>query len=548
MPHLVVGPMLRYVDTGSATVWVETDTPCEVEVLGTSTRTLTVHGHHYGLVVLDGLEPGASVPYTVSLDGVPVWPEPGAGPGDSPPRSRIRTPSEGSGLRLLFGSCRTSVPHTPEEWRVHGVDALRAYARRMAAAPDDAEWPDALLLLGDQVYADETSERVREVMQARRDTEKPPGTEVADFEEYAALYRLAWSDPEVRWLLSTVPTAMVFDDHDIRDDWNTSETWRAQMAAHPWWSVRIRGGLGAYWLYQHLGNLAPEDLAQDRVLASLRRCADEGRDGGAVLDAFAAEADRDPAAYRWSFVRDFGRTRLVVVDTRCGRMLDEGNRLIVDADEWSWVEEKAEADVDHLLVGTSLPYLLPRGIHHIEGWNEAVCAGAWGRRAARVGERIRQGVDLEHWAAFRRSFDAMSRLLRRVATRPGAPASVVVMSGDVHYSYLARVRLPGAPSGASAVVQAVCSPVRNPLSRKMRYANAVAQVALARVVGRALAGAAGLRRPELDWSMEGGPWFDNALATIVVDGRTARLRWERAVLRDGVESVLAVSDLSVTRG
>ncbi len=50
---------------------------------------------------------------------------------------------------------------------------------------------------------------------------------------------------------------MIFDDHDIRDDWNTSDTWRRQMDDQPWWRNRIRAGLASYWVYQHLGNLSP---------------------------------------------------------------------------------------------------------------------------------------------------------------------------------------------------------------------------------------------------------------------------------------------------
>ena len=34
MAELILGPILRYVDATSATVWVETDGPCEVEMLG----------------------------------------------------------------------------------------------------------------------------------------------------------------------------------------------------------------------------------------------------------------------------------------------------------------------------------------------------------------------------------------------------------------------------------------------------------------------------------------------------------------------------------
>ena len=67
-------------------------------------------------------------------------------------------------------------------------------------------------------------------------------------DEYVGVYRDAWSDPEVRWLLSTVPVAMIFDDHDVRDDWNTSAVWRAEMREKPWWRDRVRSALASYWI------------------------------------------------------------------------------------------------------------------------------------------------------------------------------------------------------------------------------------------------------------------------------------------------------------
>jgi hypothetical protein len=39
MPELVLGPMLRYVSTREATVWVQTSDACEVEILGHRART-----------------------------------------------------------------------------------------------------------------------------------------------------------------------------------------------------------------------------------------------------------------------------------------------------------------------------------------------------------------------------------------------------------------------------------------------------------------------------------------------------------------------------
>ena len=112
----------------------------------------------------------------------------------------------------------------------------------------------------------------------------------------------------------------------------------------------------------------------------------------------------------------------MVIDSRAGRVLEEGRRTMVDADEWAWVTEHATGGVDHLLLATSLPLLLGPGMHWLEAWGEAVAGGAWGGAMARVGERIRRAVDLEHWAAFQTSFHAWrsfsGRWPRASAARP----------------------------------------------------------------------------------------------------------------------------------
>src|SRR6476469_6397674 len=112
---------------------------------------------------------------------------------------------------------------------------------------------------------------------------------------------------------------------------------------------------------------------------------------------------------------------------------------------------------------------MPPGIHHLEAWNEAVCHGRWGSFAARLGERLRRAVDLEHWAAFQRSFEQLNDLLRAVSRGAGGapPATIVVLSGDVHTTYAVQVDL-GANAGSSRVYQLVGSPFRNPLSPAQR--------------------------------------------------------------------------------
>jgi hypothetical protein len=285
--RLVLGPLLRYVDETSAAVWVETDGPATVTVTrGAATAsagTFVVHDHHYALVELDGLEPGTTEAYTVAVDDDLVWP-----PSGTPfPDPVIATLEAGRPLHLSFGSCRTSVSHDEKGNKTHGVDALRAWALRVAglvdaADPTDADLdqdrlPDLVLFLGDQVYADETTDAMREFIGSRRDIEQAPWTELKDFEEYAHLYKLAWSDPANRWLLSTVPSAMIFDDHDIRDDWNTSLDWRREMEATSWWHGRIVAGLASYWVYQHLGNLSPSARETDRSWTRSRTASTSSR-------------------------------------------------------------------------------------------------------------------------------------------------------------------------------------------------------------------------------------------------------------------------------
>jgi PhoD-like phosphatase len=543
---LVLGPLLRYVDETSATIWVEVRSAADVTVetagRAFTSPTFSAHGHHYALVEVDGLTPGSLQAYTVSVDGASVWP-----PADSPyPPSRIATLDFAKPLRLAFGSCRTSVPHDRAGNRSHGVDALRAYALRMAK--DAEKWPDAVLLLGDQVYADETSEAMQEFIKSRRDIDEPPGEELKDYEEYTHLYWLAWTDPANRWLLSTLPSAMIFDDHDIRDDWNTSHTERQQMAATSWWQERIVGGLASYWVYQHIGNLSPRQRSEDRIWQQVvaGRSSQSEFDVTQALDEMADKADKSPDSFRWSYARDLGNTRLVIVDSRAARVLQPDRRSILDDAEMKWFDAQIQGDFDHLLIGTSLPFLLAPGLHYLEAWSEAVAEGAWGKRAATLGEKLRQGADFEHWAAFQKGFQQVASIVLEVADgkRGEPPATVTFLSGDVHHSYVAEV---ARGDRSTRILQAVCSPIRNPLPRAIRFAMAALAYGLAPPLGR-LARRADVPEPPFAWRNLEGPWFENMLATLEISGRDISMRWEKGVVHEGHDDapeVEIVSDIDI---
>ncbi|MGA8112913.1 MAG: alkaline phosphatase D family protein [Actinocatenispora sp.] len=583
--QLLLGPVLRRVTDTTASIWVETSGPASVEVTAApgngQARTFAAFGHHYALVLVTGLTPDADVPYQVMVDGRVVWPA--TDPGMPPSRIRTRGASGDEPVRVVFGSCREGAP-TPDD--IYPPDALDTFARLYTASGcDPAGRPDLLLLLGDQVYADEVSESTRRFLHRRRRfsdgvTSHTPGDEVKDFEEYTHLYYESWRDPEIRWLLSTVPTMMIFDDHEIIDDWNTSAAWREQIREVPWWQCRITGGIASYWVYQHLGNLSPDELRSDPTVTAILGAddatslleqlaltadrsadpggaqdaapgsddtadTDTGRDGITAPDSVAAPAleqptdgsvparlnghphpsrrRRDPGP-RWSYRLDVARTRLIVLDNRAGRVLTPGHRQMLRDADWNWLAEQVSGDYDHLVIGASLPWLLPHAIHELESWNERLCDSPRPLVAA-GGEWLRQFADMEHWPAFRTSFERLGRLLYDVArgrrtTRP--PASITVLSGDVHHSYVAEAAL--GPDQVSRIYQLTCSPTHNQAPPEMKVGFHIGWNRGAVAIGSGLARLAGVPRPEPSWWRRSGPFFNNAIGTLELTGRAARVR------------------------
>jgi hypothetical protein len=552
MTELILGPILRHVDTNSATVWVETDSPATVEVLGRTARTFCVRDHHYALVIIEGLEPGQTIPYEVALDGERCWPP----PDDRFPPCVIRTLGEGV-TRVLFGSCRTAAPHEPPytldlalDPVGRGVDALREHALTMMKLPP-REWPDLALFLGDQVYADDSSPETRKrVAERRKDTPVAglPSELVNDFDEYCWLYHESWRPEVERWFLSVVPTAMIFDDHEMIDDWNISAEWVHDMQGEPWWTEHRIGCLMSYWIYQHLGNLAPSEIRADGMLERLL----ELGDGEQFLREWALEAEEfspEPGGYRFSYSRRLGDVVVVIVDCRNGRVLQPGHRSMVDDDEWKFVVERCTTDARHLLIGTSLPVFMAGGIPDMQRWSERVCDGKWGPPGRWVAERLRRRMDADHWPSFMRSFDAMVELLAELgrASRADRPASISVLSGDIHFSFHGQIHFPAEMDVATPVHQLVNSPLRNQLRPEERLVIRFMLSRAGRTIGRMLRRSVGDPPSPVTWQIDHGPVFANSVAEITFDGDDATLCIERALAgEDGHNEIEVAFDVELS--
>ena len=186
----------------------------------------------------------------------------------------------------------------------------------------------------------------------------------------------------------------------------------------------------------------------------------------------------------------------------------------------------SRGDHDHVIYASTLPVMLGPALHMAEAWNEAVCNGAWGSTVARLGERIREAVDLEHWSAFRESFISLeesdARRWRRAATARGLRRSSCSAA-----TCTTRTSRGGTFEGSddhAPVWQAVCSPMRNPLSKRERRVIRLGMSRRLAVLARALARAAGVKPTRLGWK-------------IVSPGRSSTTRSRRSTSTGGTAKI-----------
>ena len=246
------------------------------------------------------------------------------------------------------------------------------------------------------------------------------------------------------------PTAMIFDDHDVRDDWNTSAVWRARDGA------RSRGGAtGSGRRWRRTGSTSTSATSRPTSSPPTRTTSrSSAADGDTwpllveLADRADAEADGDKGV-RFSFRWDLGRSRLLMIDSRNGRVLDDGEHLMLGDAEFAWVEEQVDGGR-----ARSTTWCSARRCRGCCRTRSATCRRSTrsprpGRAGAgRLGEKIRQAADLEHWPAFRESFDRLSRPGRQ-RPRPAQrarPRSACCPATSTTATPRTRRRAPAAPT------------------------------------------------------------------------------------------------------
>ncbi|MCQ8876500.1 alkaline phosphatase D family protein [Pseudoalteromonas shioyasakiensis] len=244
----------------------------------------------------------------------------------------------------------------------------------------------------------------------------PKCQDIFDNEKAALLaFKTGLNDTQV--LFANVPSYMMFDDHDVTDDWNLTAGWEQVIYQHPVSRRIVNNGLISYWLFQGIGN-------------------DAGNKSFSLLAPFKQSFAADE---QWQF-KTFDKTllefnhwhyelntvpKVVVLDTRTHRWRNEQNfnepSGLLD---WERLTELEDSLLTHeqVIIVSPAPVFGVKSIEAIQALFN-IC-----------GQPLL--VDVENWMAHEGSAKKLLDTFRRDDT----PKETLILSGDVHYSFCFSVQ------------------------------------------------------------------------------------------------------------
>jgi phosphodiesterase/alkaline phosphatase D-like protein len=204
MAKITVGPVIGKVTDTTARILIEVDDNVQVTCDATDsnknvvTQTGSFTKDRPSVFKLEGLLPETE--YEITFKGVTA----------NYPKGRVRTFSANSDrLNVAAVSCNFLGRRAETN--------LWADLRDRYVLPGDI---DLLLHLGDQIYGDATFARALKIINGKEPKSKTAQDEQI-LEAYRRLYRAWWGEASTRDVLANVSNLMIWDDHEIRDDWGS---------------------------------------------------------------------------------------------------------------------------------------------------------------------------------------------------------------------------------------------------------------------------------------------------------------------------------------
>ncbi len=486
MSYVHTGPLVRATSSTSSVIWAEFSQPCHVTVIATPAlqadtlfelaiseaqmHTVTVGSHYYAAPELIGLHPSTWYTYQIVIhteSGEHAL-EPASVtqcfrtfditiPNQSHhPEATLIPPA----LRIAYGSCRKA--------GYPAIDALSAAGSWLSQHIDKREsvWPHLLLLIGDQIYADEPTPPMLAIYPQLQEGAKT-------FSDFADMYHYVWTcDTGIRQVLAALPTFMIFDDHEVTNNWNNVPSWREQRIQEGQEGLLV-DAIVAYWVYQGWGNLQQANN-QHPLLALMREGEQSQTDILEALRAYIREETVSSIERSWHYVIPTTPS-IFVANARAGRtsvfsdqpeQVYESSRILGKqqmAELQQWMQQQ---NTIALLI-SSVPILLPPVIglaEYLMGlrpFQQNRLLRGVGLQLARIQQWVTLKTSFDHWPLFT---DTWQELLHLLDTQS---ADIVALSGDVHFSYSMSARRT-IRQPKNVLYQLVSTPFQNVLSPSSR--------------------------------------------------------------------------------
>ena len=213
-------------------------------------------------------------------------------------------------------------------------------------------------------------------------------------------------------MLANVPTYMIFDDHDVTDDWNITREWRERVWRSPGGRRMVANALAAYWAFQAWGN-APEYFDDQFLEVVAAGPGDERFDRTLwSFDRWSYHAPTDPP--------------MLVLNTRTQRAFDSDRgaaRLL------------GERELDRVRLLAQRAGARPPGPVILVSATPVYGLELQERRQKFLAGRLGPyGIDFETWHS---NLAGLCDLMRLLIDELGL-RRCVILSGDVHYGLNVR--------------------------------------------------------------------------------------------------------------
>lgn len=268
------------------------------------------------------------------------------------------------------------------------------------------------------------------------DQEVPEEYRAQFADEREALQSFVEALPAVRRALAHTPTYMMFDDHDVTDDWNLTRGWEEEVYSHPLSRRMVGNALIGYVLCQGWGN-NPERVAPliDKAAETFTQDGITGQSD--FIDAlFAFE--------RWDYQLETSPP-VRVLDTRTRRWRSESDENKPSGlMDWEALCEFQNSILkqDKVIVVAPAPIF---GVKFIEIIQKIFTF---------FGKALT--VDAENWMAHKGTANVILNIFKHYRT----PPFFIILSGDVHYSFVYDVKL-RFRKRSPRILQFTCSGIKN---------------------------------------------------------------------------------------